>query len=63
LFVPSSDTGPGIEVLDGKELGNGDVLGRTHYPLYRLAKQLPCQEKMQPTKMLSMVQLFNFLRI
>ena len=27
----------GIEVLDGRNLGPSDVLGRTHYPLYCLA--------------------------
>ena len=26
-------TSPGIEVLDGRKLGPGDVLGHTHYPL------------------------------
>ena len=29
-------TPPGIEVLDGMELGPSDALGRTHYSLYRL---------------------------
>ena len=30
-------TPPGIEILDGRKLGPGDVLGRTHYPLQWLA--------------------------
>ena len=30
-------TPPGIEVLNGRELGHNDVLGRTHYPLKCLA--------------------------
>ena len=30
-------TPPGIEVLDGRELGPSDVLGCTHHPLYLLA--------------------------
>ena len=29
-------TPPGIEVLDGRKLGPGDLVGRTHYPLLRL---------------------------
>ena len=30
-------TPPGIEVLDGREHGASDVLGRPHYPLWYLA--------------------------
>jgi hypothetical protein len=51
---------PGIEVLDGRELGHSDVLGRKHYPCSALqsdAEQLPYQAVMHPVKMLAMVQL------
>ena len=56
-------TPPGIEVLDGRKL---DVLGRLHTLCSALrseAEQLPYQAVMQPVGMLSMVQLYEFLRI
>jgi hypothetical protein len=40
-FQGLSLTPPGIEVLDGRMLCPGDVLGRTHYPLYCLADRGP----------------------
>ena len=36
---------PGIEVLDDRQLGPSDVLGRTHYTLQQLAIRSSCHTK------------------
>ena len=57
-------TPPGIEVLEGSELGRSDVLGQVWTfcsALHSGTLHLPYQAVMQPVKMLSMV-VFEDLR-